>query len=194
MKKTLFPAVFCAILGLSVFLFPVAAFADAVLTVSTNLDKGGASVFVNGVPASSAGQINLKDGDRFSVSAKYAGGYKAALSGDCSVGSAASGASYNCQVSYTQNAQTSTRTSTNTDTGNLYIVKVAQKITTFVWELFFLFAVIMLVVAGMLFLFARGDPEKLKTARAAFLWSIVGIIVAIAAYFMVDLLRGILGV
>lgn len=51
-----------------------------------------------------------------------------------------------------------------------------------IWIVFGLIALIAFVVAGILFLSAGGDPEKVKTARAAFLWGIVGIVVGIVAF------------
>jgi uncharacterized membrane protein YjfL (UPF0719 family) len=52
----------------------------------------------------------------------------------------------------------------------------------------------MLVIAGMLFLSARGDAEKIKTAKGAFLWGVVGIVVAILAYSMINILMFLLKV
>ena len=51
--------------------------------------------------------------------------------------------------------------------------------------LFGCIAVIMFVAAGILFLTAQGAPEKLKEARAAVLWGVVGVVVGIIAFTII---------
>ncbi len=42
--------------------------------------------------------------------------------------------------------------------------------------------VLMLIVAGVLFLTAAGNPGKLSTAKACFLWAVIGaIVIAVAS-------------
>jgi len=62
------------------------------------------------------------------------------------------------------------------------IVALVNIILNFIWPLFVGFAVIMFIVAGFMFLTARGDPEKTDTARQAILWGVVGIVVGILAF------------
>ena len=57
------------------------------------------------------------------------------------------------------------------------------------WVVFGLIALVAFVIAGILFLTAAGDPEKVKTARTAFLWGIVGIVVGIVAYSIVAIIE-----
>lgn len=57
------------------------------------------------------------------------------------------------------------------------------------WIVFGLIALIAFVVAGILFLTASGDPDKIKTARTAFLWGIVGVVVGIVAYSIVTIIE-----
>lgn len=57
------------------------------------------------------------------------------------------------------------------------------------WVIFGLIALIAFVVAGILFLVSGGDPEKIKLARTAFLWGIVGIIVGILAFSIVSIVE-----
>lgn len=59
---------------------------------------------------------------------------------------------------------------------------IVEAVLSFVWPLFIGFAIIMLLVAGFLFLAANGDPGKVGTARMAVLWAIVGIVVGILAF------------
>ena len=53
-------------------------------------------------------------------------------------------------------------------------------------------AVIMFVVAGVLFLSAQGEPEKLKQARAAGIWGVAGVIVGILAFSIIAVVISIL--
>lgn len=57
------------------------------------------------------------------------------------------------------------------------------------WVVFGLVALICFVIAGISFLTAGGDPDKVKTARTAFLWGIVGIVVGIVAYSIVTIIE-----
>jgi len=69
------------------------------------------------------------------------------------------------------------------------IQSVVSYLITPVWEAFAGFAVIAFVVAGILFLTAQGDPNKLTTAKNAFLWGVVGIVVAILGYSIITILK-----
>jgi hypothetical protein len=42
--------------------------------------------------------------------------------------------------------------------------------------------VVMIVYAGIMFITASGDPERLTKAKAAVIWAVVGLVVAILAY------------
>jgi len=66
---------------------------------------------------------------------------------------------------------------------------VLESILSFMWIAFCVLAIIMFVVAGILFLTALGDPQKIATARSAFIWGVVGILVAIVAYSVVQILE-----
>jgi len=56
------------------------------------------------------------------------------------------------------------------------------KIRSGVWQIFAALAVIMFVIAGIEFLTAQGDPEKLQKARSFFLWGVMGVAVAVIGY------------
>jgi len=58
-----------------------------------------------------------------------------------------------------------------------------------IWVVFGLIALVAFVIAGVLFLTAAGDPEKVAKARTAFLWGIVGIIVGILAFSIVTIIE-----
>lgn len=59
---------------------------------------------------------------------------------------------------------------------------VTNTLTYIVWPILAGGTVVMLCYAGLLFITAEGDPEKIKRARAAVIWAIVGIIIGIVAY------------
>jgi len=60
------------------------------------------------------------------------------------------------------------------------------------WTIFGAIAVVMFVVAGMLFLTASGDPEKIKSARNAAIWGVAGVVVGIMAYSIVEIVSSML--
>lgn len=79
------------------------------------------------------------------------------------------------------------------DYANL-VPNIMGKIITFVWQFFVGLTVIMFISAGILFVTSSGDPAKIKTARSAFIWGVVGIIVAIVSYSIVKVVRVMIGV
>ena len=83
----------------------------------------------------------------------------------------------------------------NPGTGDngLSISSIGHAIASVAWVTFTIIAVIMFVVAGMLFLTALGDAEKIKRARDAFLWGLVGIVVAIVAFSITSVVSHTLG-
>lgn len=58
------------------------------------------------------------------------------------------------------------------------------------WQLAAGLAVIMFIVAGILFITSSGDPGKVTTAKKAAIWAVVGIIIAIIAFSIVTLVKG----
>lgn len=62
-----------------------------------------------------------------------------------------------------------------------------------IWVLFVGLAVVMFLYAGVLFLTAGGAPEKIATARQAFLWGVVGIVVGIISYSIILIVGSLIG-
>lgn len=62
-----------------------------------------------------------------------------------------------------------------------------------VWIVFTVIVIIAFVMAGILFLTAAGQPEKIATARMAFLWGVAGVVVGILAYTMITVVTSIFG-
>jgi len=67
------------------------------------------------------------------------------------------------------------------------LIHAAENVTGLV---FGAIAVICFVIAGILFLTAQGQPEKIKTARSAFIWGVGGVIVGIIAFSIIALVSG----
>ncbi len=53
-------------------------------------------------------------------------------------------------------------------------------------------AVISFVVAGVLFLSSRGEPEKIKQARSAVIWGVAGVVVGILAFSIIAIVISII--
>jgi hypothetical protein len=53
-------------------------------------------------------------------------------------------------------------------------------------------AVICFVIAGVLFLTAQGAPEKLKEAKSAVIWGVVGVIVGIVAFSIIAIVGNLI--
>ncbi|MCX6720112.1 MAG: hypothetical protein NTV36_03350 [Candidatus Staskawiczbacteria bacterium] len=62
-----------------------------------------------------------------------------------------------------------------------------------IWPAFIGLAVIMIIVAGLLFITSNGAPEKISQARMSLLWAIVGIVVAILAYSLPAIIKTAIG-
>jgi len=66
---------------------------------------------------------------------------------------------------------------------------LGTKIANAVWIVFTVVAVIAFVTAGILFLSAGGQPEKVATARSAFIWGIAGVVVGIIAFTIINVVK-----
>jgi hypothetical protein len=75
----------------------------------------------------------------------------------------------------------------------LSIQKLGEDIINIVWIVFTVIAVIAFLIAGILFMTAMGDPEKIKNARNALIWGVVGVIVGILAFSIVQIIKASLG-
>ena len=66
---------------------------------------------------------------------------------------------------------------------------VIDKITNWALGILIAFAVLMLIIAGFLFVTAQGDPDKVKTARNFVLWALVGVLVGLLSYALVQFVK-----
>jgi len=62
------------------------------------------------------------------------------------------------------------------------LAQVLYNLELYAWIIFATVAIIVFVFAGVLFISAQGDAEKLKTAKRAFVWGIIGAVLAILSY------------
>lgn len=53
-------------------------------------------------------------------------------------------------------------------------------------------AVVMFIFAGVKFMTAGGEPEKIQEARAAFLWGIAGVVVGILAFSIIAVIGSVI--
>lgn len=75
----------------------------------------------------------------------------------------------------------------------LSITSLGMAVVNAIWVVFTVLAVICFLIAGILFLVSGGDAEKIKTARSAFIWGVVGIVVGLLAFSIVSLVRNAIG-
>lgn len=52
---------------------------------------------------------------------------------------------------------------------------------------------IMIIISGILYLISAGDPQKTNTAKAALKYAIIGVVVAILAIPIVEVIKQIIG-
>ena len=67
-------------------------------------------------------------------------------------------------------------------------------IFSILWPVAVAFFIIMFILAAFLFATSQGDPEKVKQARGAVIWGVVGVVVALVAFSIVFILRNMVGV
>jgi membrane protein implicated in regulation of membrane protease activity len=71
--------------------------------------------------------------------------------------------------------------------------QIVSGIANAAWIIFTVFAVVMFVSAGIMFLTSQGDAKKVETARAAVIWGIVGVVVGIIAGSAITFVAGLIG-
>ncbi len=62
-----------------------------------------------------------------------------------------------------------------------------------VWPVFSGLVVVMLLYAGIKYLFAHGDATKIHEANKALVWAVAGVFVGLVAFSLVGLIRFALG-
>lgn len=62
-----------------------------------------------------------------------------------------------------------------------------SRIARFIRMISLAIAVVFFILSGYRFIFAAGDPEKVQTAKKMVLWTIIGLMVVLAAEGIIDL-------
>lgn len=63
------------------------------------------------------------------------------------------------------------------DINNLWLIII--RIIDIFWKIFVGIAILMFIFSGYMFLTAKGDPGRIKLAKEAFVWGVVGVGVAL---------------
>lgn len=69
------------------------------------------------------------------------------------------------------------------------IFKILAKIVQYTYTIFFIVAVIFIIVAAFNFLTAGGDPEKIKSARSQITWACVAIAIALISVAAAQIIK-----
>lgn len=73
--------------------------------------------------------------------------------------------------------------------------QLVNNILDFIWPVFVASVIIMFIFSGFMFVTSAGDPGKMKLAKDAFVFAIIGIIVAIFAFTVYEIIgRGSISV
>ncbi len=69
------------------------------------------------------------------------------------------------------------------------IADLIKAIANIIFKIGFLVAGIFIILSGMKFVTARGNPEELKKARSMFMWTIIGTAVLLGAIVIVEVIQ-----
>ena len=82
-----------------------------------------------------------------------------------------------------------------TPSGGLDLATIVGYILGILWIVAFAIAVVMFLIAGIMFMTSMGAPDKVGTARSTAMWAVGGVVVAVVAFSLQQILStaGILG-
>jgi len=69
--------------------------------------------------------------------------------------------------------------------------KILEGGTNAMWSIFVAVGVVMFLYAGFIFLTSEGDPGKMTKAKNAFLYGVIGVIVGVLGWTMVNIIKKI---
>ena|SRR3989344_6850008 len=75
---------------------------------------------------------------------------------------------------------------------SINILGLIDLVFSILWPITVAFFIIMFIFAAYLFATAQGDAEKVRQARSAVIWGIVGVFVALIAFSIVFIVRNLL--
>ncbi len=73
------------------------------------------------------------------------------------------------------------------------IFDILAKIVRYTYTIFFIVAILFILIAAFNFLTAQGDPEKIKGARAQILWACVAIAIALISVGAAQIIKTFIG-
>ena len=82
----------------------------------------------------------------------------------------------------------------NNNTPLVPSVIIGYVVDYLVWPIAVAAIVIMFIIAGIKFLTAQGEPAQLQSARSAFAWGVVGVIVVLVGFSIIATVKWLLGI
>jgi len=83
-------------------------------------------------------------------------------------------------------------TPTATSPSGVAFPEMLDRISDWLLGILLAIAVIFLIVAGFFFVTAQGDPDKIEKARKFVLYALIGVIVGVASYALVNFIQTVL--
>jgi len=77
------------------------------------------------------------------------------------------------------------------NTGNDVSVGVIGNLISVVIQYVAVIAVIAIMISGILYLVSGGDEEKVKKAKKWIIWSLVGVLLSVSAWFIINLINNL---
>lgn len=148
-------------------------------------------------PGETCDDGNTTSGDGCSSTCQIEGGGGGGScnnNGTCDAGETNGSCPADCPAGGGGGAPTTVIISFQNPLGSATFTGLINNIINFLFTIAVILAPILLVVAGVIFMTAAGDPGKVKTARSMLLWTIVGFGVILISKGLVTVLKGILGV
>ena len=67
---------------------------------------------------------------------------------------------------------------------------IVMNVLLYVFGLIGIFAVVMIVIGGVKYTTSQGDPSRVKAAKDTILYAVIGLVVALAAFAIVNFILG----
>jgi len=74
------------------------------------------------------------------------------------------------------------------------LTEFVDRIINFLFTIAVILAPILLVIAGIIFMTSRGNPERISTGRRMLWWTVIGFLIILLSKGLVEVLKGIIGV
>lgn len=123
-------------------------------------------------------------------------------SGDSSSSNLGASSSANSSSSSSSSGYSSTTSTSASGSGTVGLVnplgassfsEIMGAIATWLRNIALVLAPLMIVIGGIMFILAQGDPGKVTKAKQLILWSAIGLIVVLLAQSLTSILKGFIG-